>query len=148
MLVYVWCHTLCFVRQRNPLMPSSFALEAHQLVDPRAIRVAPVVRVVHDVEADRADGQRPHQAQHEVDERRETAEQQEQVGGEPPGEHDRGLDVHSRHVACGKVIVAEICVDTLVKRFSEAALLRELEAPDGGTTNRLGRNRQLDAPYS
>ena len=132
----------------KPAHAQHLGAEADQLVDARIIGVAAVVGVVHDVEADRGDGHRPHHAQDDVDQRREMAEQQKQVRTQPPGQRDRRLEVHGRHVARGDVVVAQIGVDTLVERFSEIALLRELETSYGRFSNDIRRSRQFDSPPS
>ena len=63
----------------KPAHAQHLGAEADQAVDLGIIGVSAVVGVMHHIEADRGNRHRPHHAQDNVDQRREIAEQQEQV---------------------------------------------------------------------
>ena len=65
-----------------------------------------MVGVVHDVEADGGNGERKHKAKREVDERRKAAQQQQQIGCQPPTEGNGGLDRHARRIALWNAMFA------------------------------------------
>ena len=105
---------------------------------PAAIGVRFVTRVVHDVEADRHDGQRQQDRERHGLPPRRRDEHQQHVDDREGREDDRGLDVHFRTVAFASSGVAQVRFDPLLDYRVERIVAAELQASE----RRCGRCKQ------
>jgi hypothetical protein len=105
--------------------------EAHDLVHPGLVRIAAMDGIVHDVESGAGHGKAKEHAQKQIDQGRKPAQQNQEIGSEPPGRNDGGLEIHLRHIPRGQIVGLEIRIDPLIEDFAEAELLGKRQGLDG-----------------